>query len=434
LRRRRNAGLRAAPAMIRERHRWRLRWARRGLICALIFLPLSVSAGEALSLFDEAAALVKELFFDPKMNGLDWSAVAAEHRALLTPETAPAEFAREFNRLLSKLNASHTVLLTREDLDWYHLVGVFIDGNEPLREALRPLLPDGAPVYTGLGVLIEARAADYFVIGVLQGFPAEAAGILVGDRIVSAEGEPFHPIRSLAGRSGRPTRLVVERTPGERLEISVTPALIDGRTVFEKAMDESAEVIPREGSRIGYIRIWSYAGQKYQSALLRELTNGSLKDADALVLDLRGGLGGADPSYLNIFSRNVVEAYGTDRSGVVQKYSSGWAKPVVLLVDEGSRSGKELFAFGFRKLAKGPIVGERTAGAVLAGRINALSDGSVLFIAAADVEVEEGRLEGRGVEPDILVPFDPAYAAGADPQRDRALEVAADLVERAANQ
>ena len=45
---------------------------------------------------------------------------------------------------------------------------------------------------------------------------------------------------------------------------------------------------------------WSYAGQKYQDILTHVLTNGRLKERDALVLDLRGGWGGASPSYLNL--------------------------------------------------------------------------------------------------------------------------------------
>lgn len=117
-----------------------------------------------------------------------------------------------------------------------------------------------------------------------------------------------------------------------------------------------------------------------------------------------------------------------DRKCERSSFASGWAHPVVLLVDGGTRSGKELLAYGFHALGKGPSVGETTAGDVLAGRINALSDGSLLYVAIADVEIGGERLAGRGVTPDVVVPFDPAYAAGAEPQRDRAVAVAADLV------
>jgi carboxyl-terminal processing protease len=67
------------------------------------------------------------------------------------------------------------------------------------------------------------------------------------------------------------------------------------------------------------------------------------------------------------------------------------------------------------------VVGSRTAGALLAGRGFLLSDGSLLVLAVSDVRVEGVRLEGRGVAPDIEVPFRLPYAAGRDPQLEAAL-------------
>jgi carboxyl-terminal processing protease len=52
-----------------------------------------------------------------------------------------------------------------------------------------------------------------------------------------------------------------------------------------------------------------------------------------------------------------------------------------------------------------------------------MSDGSLLLLAVSDVRVDGERLEGAGVTPTIDLPFDSAYAAGRDPQLDRAVEV-----------
>jgi carboxyl-terminal processing protease len=347
-----------------------------------------VDGPDRLAIFDEALKIVEEQFYDPDMKGLNWAGLVAEYRERLAPGTDREAFTALVNELLAHLQASHTQLITRDQPQWYQVAGVFVDGYEPLRIALQPFMQDGAPVYTGIGVMLESRGDDRFVTGVLPGFPASAAGVLVGDRIVSVEGEAFHPIHSFAGKADRELSIVV---------------------------------------RVGYIRAWSYAGQRYQDILVGELTNGSLRDADALVLDVRGGWGGASPSYLNFFVDRSIDAYSVMRDGEVMSFSSGWSRPVVLLVDGGSRSGKELLAYAFRALGKGPIVGETTAGAVLAGRINALSDGSLLYVAVADAVVAGERLEGSGVAPDIVVTFDPAYAAGADPQLERSIEVAAEL-------
>lgn len=394
----------------------------------LLAVSLSATAEDWPALFDEATAIVEARFFDPAMNGLDWPAVTASYRQRLEADMDREAFAALFNELLAELEASHTRLYTRDEPAWYQLAGVFVDGYAPLAKALAPWLVDGAPVYHGIGVQLERRAQGWFVTGVLNGFPASEAGVLLGDRLVSADGARFHPIRSFAGRAGEGVALTVERRPGETQTVTVTPAALDGRTMFETAMRESTRTVALGSAAIGVIRPWSWAGQRYQDILVGELLNGSLRDADALVLDVRGGWGGASPRFLNLFVDRHVEAGSTGRDGTTMSFASGWSRPVVLLTDERSRSGKELIAHGFRSLGKGPIVGERTAGAVVAGRISALSDGSLLYVASADVAVDGKRLEGVGVAPDIEVPFDPAFAAGRDIQLDRAIEIAAGLV------
>jgi carboxyl-terminal processing protease len=54
-----------------------------------------------------------------------------------------------------------------------------------------------------------------------------------------------------------------------------------------------------------------------------------------------------------------------------------------------------------------------------------LSDRSLLYLAVRDVEVEGVRLEGKGVEPDVVVRDRLPYAMGADPQLEKAIALAA---------
>lgn len=397
-------------------------------------LATSGFAQDRLAVFDEIATIVEEQFFDPLMNGLDWQALGAQHRARITADMDRESFAHEVNTMLGQLETSHTQLVTQDSPDWYQLAGIFLPGNDQMQEQLSPYLTDGAPVYSGIGIMLEESPEGQFVIGVLDGHPAEAAGILVGDRMLSVEGEPFHRFNSFAGRAGRLTTTTIERSLGdepgssERRTFNVTPVLLDGRTMFEDAMRASAQIIPYGEADLGYIRIWSYAGSAYQDILTSTLLYGALREADALILDIRGGWGGANPVYLNLFAEHRMMFTSFPRDASPISFGSAWVNPVVLLADEGSRSGKELLAYGFRALDIGPVVGERTAGAVVSGRLNVLSDGSLLYVAVADIRVGEDRLEGRGVAPDIEVPFDPAYAGGADPQLDRAIDAAADLI------
>ena len=92
------------------------------------------------------------------------------------------------------------------------------------------------------------------------------------------------------------------------------------------------------------------------------------------------------------------------------------------IIDGGSRSGLEVFAYAL-KVNGIPLVGERTAGALLAGRVFLLPDNSLLELAVSDAVIADNvRLEGNGVPPDIPVAFNLPYAAGKDPQRDAAIE------------
>ena len=93
---------------------------------------------------------------------------------------------------------------------------------------------------------------------------------------------------------------------------------------------------------------------------------------------------------------------------------------MVAIIDEGTRSGMEIFAYGLK--AEGvTLVGMPTAGNVVAGRGFALPDDSLVIIAGSDADVDGARLEGAPVTPDVVVPFDVRYAAGRDPQREAAI-------------
>jgi carboxyl-terminal processing protease len=110
----------------------------------------------------------------------------------------------------------------------------------------------------------------------------------------------------------------------------------------------------------------------------------------------------------------------TNREGEEEVANMRWQKPVVAIINHGSRSGMEILAHGLKN-AEVPLVGTKTAGAVVAGRAFRLRDNSLLEVAVLDVRVDGERLEGVGVAPDIEVPFDVRYANGADPQLERAV-------------
>jgi carboxyl-terminal processing protease len=387
--------------------------------------PNEAPPGSAQADFDQVWELVRDRFYDPRLNGLDWG----QERARFRPQAASArsreEAATAINAMLARLNASHTHYYTPDDPAYYQLADIFAGALE--HRGLERVFPRGEVSYPGIGVFTDADGRGRtFVTDVIEGAPAHAAGLLAGDEILSADDQPFRPVDSFRGKAGAPVSLQIRRTAGAApIAIPVTPADLHPNEMFLRGLKDSARVIAADKARIGYVHVWSYASRRMQSALEDLIAEGPLKDADALVWDLRGGWGGAEPQYLDLFNPRSPTMQVKDRNGEIGFVNVKWRKPVAMLINGGTRSGKEVLAYGFKEYRIGELIGARTEGAVLASTAFLIGEDGLLLLAVEDVLVDGTRLEGVGVTPTIEVPFDQRYAAGADPQLDRAVQVLA---------
>jgi carboxyl-terminal processing protease len=411
------------------------------LLCWLISPVLPIRAQSASEIFDQVWETVNENFYDPNFNGVDWQAMRSKYQPQVRHAQSSEQVAAVINQMLSELKTSHTQLYTANEPAYYQALGIFQPRIPDLRQQLKKFFPNGKIEYSGIGIFTKDINRKTFVSAILDGSPAAEAQLKVGDQLLSVEGRPFHPIQSFASKANQNVTLLIQRehsvSSGEspnsssQQEIVVTPKMLDATTMFLDAQKASTQVIERQGKKIAYVHIWSYAGDQYHLQLEDDLLYGRLKDADALVLDLREGWGGTPASVLNIYTGRGPSVTNVPRNGTRNTYNSHWNKPVVMLVNEASRSAKEILAYSFQRYNIGRVVGSKTAGAVVAGRPVLMSDGSLLYVAAADVYVDgEQRLEGKGVTPDIIVPFSLEYAQGADPQKEQAIDVATDVATR----
>ncbi len=389
-------------------------------LCYSISPVFSQSSSSQVKVFESAWSTVNENFFDPNFNGVDWEEMRSQYRPKAAQAKSTEQLAEIINQMLSELNTSHTHFYTQNEPAYYQIAGIF---RQYLLKDLKPFLPNGKLEYTGIGIYTEEFKGKTFIKAMINGSPACSAGLKVGDQLLSVEDKPFQAIQSFIDQAGQKIPVQIKRTPeSSPQEIVVTPKVFNPATMFLDAVKDSVEVIEREDKKVGYIHIWSYADPKYQEQLEEELVYTRLKDTDGLVWDIRDGWGGASPDYLNIFTAPVPTITSIPRDGVARESQLQWQKPVVMLVNQGSRSGKEILAYGFRKYDVGPIVGSQTAGAVVAGRPYIMPDGSLLYLAVADVFVDGDRLEGEGIIPDVRVPWSIPYAQGVDPQKEQAIE------------
>jgi carboxyl-terminal processing protease len=399
----------------------------RATLVAALVIPVSAGAAErdlrsGNAVFDRAVEIVTANFYRPAELDRFHDAVGLAVDSL--PDLAAADQAvvdDAIDFVLASLETSHTARYPVGSVEYYELLDVFRFG---LRDAVRRLYPpDGAITYDGIGVATREIGGSVFVTDVYDGGPADTAGVLAGDEILWVDGKPFSGAGSFAGRTAAPSILTVRREAGaDPITVTVPVERLKPSASLVEATAASAEVVERDGYRIGYLRIWAYTDNAMKGTIEEAIT-GPLAEADALVLDLRGRWGGAPATAADTFVGGAPDMVMTDRRGRPNLVNARWRKPMVAIIDEGTRSGMEIFAHALK--ANGiPLVGTATAGAVVGGRGYMLPDDSLLIVAVVDVTVDGARLEDAPVTPDVDVPFDIRHAAGGDPQREAATALA----------
>ena len=394
-------------------------------VCVLVLLPIETIKGQVVEskfdqshIFDEVTTAVRNEFWDREFGNIDWTATAAGYRERAVNANSHDEFAEVMNELLGNLKTSHTYFFATTNPKHFQLLGIF--------QTVAPDAQSDRFTFDGIGVDTKTIDGKVFVSSVFEGLPADQAGLRFGDEIVATNSMPFHPIGSFEGKSGQEVDVSIRREKnGQPESIQVRVASLNGRTMFEDALENSARIIERGDRKIGYVHVWSYAGAKYHERLVQLVLWGKLSACDALVVDLRDGWGGASLDYVNLFQKPLVQVESRRRDGEKSNYSGVWGKPVALLINAGTTSGKELYALAFKKHQFGPLVGTTSAGAVVAGRCIPLSNGDVLYLAVADLRIDGQRLEGVGVQPDYTVDRPIPFANGADGQLDKAIELLA---------
>lgn len=374
------------------------------------------------SLFMEVSGIVEENFYNPEQISRDFPGIKEKYLKQLELIKTGTTFSGLMNAMLKELHASHTYYLTPDNIEYYQLSALFLKIPE-----IGSLFKNGEVKYPSVGIITQDIEGKIYIASVFPGGAAKKAGLMKGDEIMSVDGKPYEQVASMHPVFGCNVTFKIKRQANvEPLNIVMGPIMVNPKQEMMDAQKASVCLIEHSGKKIGYIHIYSYAGEEYHQELINSLVWGELKKADALIIDLRYGLGGAWPYYLNIFNTNIPVLVMNGRNGAENKVDSQWRKPAVYLVNKFTRSGKELLAFGAKKYRLATVIGEKTAGNTLGGRLFPLSNGDLVFLATQSCTIDGVNLEGVGVKPDITVPFDIRYCRGYDAQLDKAVEFLAD--------
>ncbi len=328
------------------------------------------------------------------------------------------ELAPLLNQFLKKLGVSHTQFYTDRDFEFNFFRSLFStrDPNSP--SALH------------IGADYEKTTSGFVIRSTLDGFDAKQAGLRRGDLILEAEGKPFDPISSFSTTAE--VQLSILRAK-KMIKLTVRPSLTGIHRAYLTAIKNSVKVIESGKKKIGYIHLWTGTHDDSVSELQNAVK--LLKDTDAMILDLRDGYGGAwwhhlDPFFPN--TDNYFKATWIDRDGQtsdmrpeVKENPAAYTKPMVVLINEGVRSGKEALAFQFKKTKRALLVGTKTAGYFVAGGAYFREPELpyFLYLSSRGLLLDGTNLEGNGVRPDLEVAYPLDSTIKNDPQLEKALHI-----------
>ncbi len=373
----------------------------------MILLPLFASVALLDTDFDKAweltARAIQSRYYARTTRADELKRRIEETAPKAKAATTREDFSRVVNAMIDGFGDSHFDFFTQADQGYYSMDGL-IGGKSEMAQ---------------IGVWFKPARDGYSVQMVMNGSPAEEAGLVKGDLIVSVDAQPLQPVLSF---KDKPKVHVKWKRGSMEREADIATTSTPAMEMFLEGSRKSARVIEQGGKKIGYFRLWTMSSEGFKNALSTAVY-GQLKDTDAFILDLRDGFGGRPEGFLDPFYRpeSVLEWKFGPTGGMKQLF--GYGRPLIALINEGSRSAKEVTAYLLKRSGRAVLVGRNTAGHVLGTSPMRLNEWAMLEIPMVELLTDGTRLEGKGVAPDIAV--DTEYAEdGKDLFLGRAIEVA----------
>jgi carboxyl-terminal processing protease len=234
---------------------------------------------------------------------------------------------------------------------------------------------------------------------------------MVGDKIISVNGNKYIGQANFFGQEHRTVSVEFTRK-SENHNVQIKLNKRPMYRWYSNAVQKSAHKFEQGGLKLGYVHLWC-GGKPAQDAMQEALDDDPIKECDGLILDLRDGYGACSPDALDPFYRQPA-AYPDfetiTRSGKKSTSTVVYNKPMVAIINGGSRSGKEELAYSLKNTKRALVLGDRTAGYFLAGSILPINEKCFLYLAVLDCSLSGVRLEGTGVEPDLSVQNDKTSA------------------------
>lgn len=394
--------------------------------------------------------LVSEKYFDPNFDEAVWDRIVENHRRPVVEAQSEAAFERAVAAMLAEMAPSPLALLSDRTL----------------------IAPPNA-INASFSVRTIGGEPHWIFKDVLPGGVAASAGIKAGDILVAIGGEPLRPSPSDGAPAAPSFEMqqefsidVLRGDPPEALRLALktaAPKYKDNPYSEPAALTTGAQT-----GNIAYLRVSLFPGA-IGIDFANELDSifaGRFKNADRLIIDMRGNPGGGiggltlmsyltpdrrpigfsksremalsntSPENLPVFDKVPrsklalpVLAFKFLGKTSIFLYTEAlgqrdWHGRTVILVDEHTSGAAEMVAQFAQENDLATIVGMKTAGRLVTRRASKLGFGYRLVIPiAAYVSAKGTQIEGNGITPDISIPWSLEDAtAGIDRQLSGALE------------
>ncbi len=284
--------------------------------------------------------------------------------------------------------------------------------------------------YDGIGAYVDTRGDYLTITKPISGYPAEQAGLQMGDQIIAVDGTDVTGMdpdlvrmTKVMGPAGTDVHLTIHREGVDQpLEFTITRAHIVIPSVTSKMLDNN----------IAYIQITVF-GDNTASNFHDQLSQLIAQNPSGMILDLRDNGGGYLDAGIAIASEFidhgviVTEQYGDGTKDPHNATPGGLATtiPLVVLVNGNTASASEIVSGAIQDDGRGKLVGVLTYGKGSVQNWIPLSDGGTARITIAKWLTPNGRtIDKIGLTPEVVVTMtQDDYTAGRDPQLDAAVQL-----------
>ena len=366
--------------------------------------------------------LDRDVFFSRMTNGTNWPAVWTAYARLLPHLGSEDDVRYLLGQIQGELASSHTFLVPARPADPRPPVRASFLGVE---YALHP----ASGRYRFAHILAGDNSRDAF----RSPLTAPGLGLKEGDLLLAVNGRelraPDNPDALLLGATGPVTLTVATSDHGVRHTVGVAP-IADEEALrrFDRTIRSRALVDRLSNGRVGYLALSDFVGEGW-GEFVRQFYPQANKQA--LIVDVRWNSGGfTSQAVLSVLRRTLAGGFVNRERAVSPLPVAVPPRDMVTLLNWGTGSDGDQFAYYFRTYGLGPLVGTRSWGGVQGiNRPWSLMDGTGLLIPKDSLADASGHwiIENTGVASDVEVDDRPDEAvSGGDVQLEAAVRVALD--------